>query len=149
MPIHLRRQPSVADCQLSKSFIPNPLKNIILSSVLQLSPIYAKFPPTTPPLPSKPFPAPLAKSFPSFSQNRHECHPPLLQEKIIKMKMKRDHGSNTHLWFHKNQIDEQDHKIMLHVFIRKPPTARALRQSYIPSSSSPTRTTTSTYFPTS
>ena len=45
-----------------------------------------------------------------------------------------------YLRLHKHQIDEQHHKIMLHIFIRKPLTPRTLCQSDIrtdPSNSSP------------
>lgn len=45
----------------------------------------------------------------------------------------------TDLWLHKHQIDKQHNKIMLNVFVRKPLASRALRQPYIPSSSSPCR----------
>ena len=42
----------------------------------------------------------------------------------------------TYLRLHKYQIDKQHHKIMLHIFIRKPLTPRTLRQSDIRTDSS-------------
>ena len=44
----------------------------------------------------------------------------------------------TDLRLHEHQIDKQHHKIMLHIFIRKPLAPRTLRQSHIPPRS-PTR----------
>ena len=46
--------------------------------------------------------------------------------------------SRSYLWLHKHQINEQNHEIMLHVFVRETLASRALSQSHVSTSSSDT-----------
>ena len=38
---------------------------------------------------------------------------------------------HTHLRFHQHQIHKEDHKVMLHIFVREPLAPRALCEPYI------------------
>ena len=67
----------------------------------------------------------------SYSKLRSRVASALRKIKTARLSQMFQDFIKAYLRLHKHQIDKQNHKIMLHVFIREPFTSRALRQPYI------------------